>query len=40
MLLNADIRQNITLQEGNLEKHKKAKEIFIELLKTRNQSLC
>jgi len=25
MLLNADIRQNITLQEAYLEKHKEAK---------------
>ena len=40
MLFNADIRQNITLQEVNLEKHKYAKEIFTKKLKTWNQSLC
>ena len=40
MLLDADIRQNITLQEVNLEKHKWAKEIFTKNLKTWNQSLC
>ena len=34
MLFNADVRQNFTLEEVNLEKQKEGKEIFIKKLKT------
>ena len=33
MLFNADIRQNFTIEEVNLEKQKWAKEIFPKKLK-------
>ena len=39
MLFNIDNWQNFTLEEVNLEKQKKAKEIFIKDLKTGNQKL-
>ena len=39
MLLNANIRQKFTLEEVNLEKQIKAKEILSKKLKACNQSL-
>ena len=39
MLFNADIVQNITLQEVNLENISTAKQIFTKKLKTWNQAL-
>ena len=39
MLLNADIRQISTLEEGNLEKQEQAKETFTKKLKTWNKTL-
>ena len=39
MLLRADIRQNSTLQEVNLEKQKLAKETSTKKLKMWNKSL-
>ena len=39
MLFNADIWQNFTLEEVNLEKQKWTKEIFTKKLKTWNKSL-
>ena len=37
MLFNADIRQNFTPEEGNLEKQKWAKETFTKKWKTWNK---
>ena len=39
MLFNADIRQNFTLAEANLENKKKANQTFARKLKTWNQIL-
>ena len=39
MLFHADIQQNLTLEEVNLEKQRKAKETFTKNLKTWNKSL-
>ena len=39
MLFNADIQQNFTLEEVDLEKQKEAKETFTKKLKTWNKSL-
>ena len=38
MLFNADIGQNVTLEEANLEKQKLAKERFTQKLKTWSKS--
>ena len=40
MPFNADIRQNFTSEEVDLEKQKQAKETFTKKLKTGNKSLC
>ena len=39
MLFNADIRENFTLEELNIEKQKYAKETFTKELKTWNKGL-
>ena len=39
MQFNADIRQNFTLEEVNLEKQKSTKETFTKKLKTWNKNL-
>ena len=39
MLFNADIWQNFTEEEVNLERQKEAKQIFTKKLKTWNWSL-
>ena len=39
MLFNADFRQNISLEEVNLERQKQAKETFTKKLKTWKKGL-
>ena len=39
MLFNADIRQNFTLEEGNLKNQEYTKETFTKKLKTWHKSL-